>query len=291
MGSYKSGRSKDTSHYFPPEIMPIAICAACLGVALKESPEVKELYDEIVECYKLPGLQQIFDKLTEELPEGTELLKEAVNKSGLDINKPPDMENAGIPQMRDTLSGIMGVISDYTDKYTPWIMEGKARNRDLSLILQKISRLIRIGFNNKKDQAQGIYKITEKEALWLGYTIWLSALFKNCKLMLQEFENLKAIKIGGKVYDFKDIVSDNVTSRVHRRLTQQYKTAKFLFVHDHILERMAYRWYQCRVAYSGPEEYAQKLQLDGLAGDPANLLNEIEDCDIALGYPRQSKKD
>jgi len=39
------------THYFPPEITPIAVCAACLGIVLKESPEAKELYNEIVECF------------------------------------------------------------------------------------------------------------------------------------------------------------------------------------------------------------------------------------------------
>ena len=97
MGLYKNknGKLYKSSHYFPPELMPIAICAACQGIVLKESPEAKELYNEIVECYKLPGFQEIFNKLNDEIPEGQELIKKIVDKSGLDYKKPPDMGNAG----------------------------------------------------------------------------------------------------------------------------------------------------------------------------------------------------
>ena len=44
------GISKDEALYYPPELIPIILCAICLGIVLKESPEAKELYDEIVEC-------------------------------------------------------------------------------------------------------------------------------------------------------------------------------------------------------------------------------------------------
>jgi hypothetical protein len=78
------GISKDKALYYPPELIPIIFRAACLGLVLKESPKAKELYDEIIECCKLPGLQQMFDKLNDEIPEGTELMKKIVDKSGLD---------------------------------------------------------------------------------------------------------------------------------------------------------------------------------------------------------------
>ena len=47
-GQYKKIKSKDY-RYYPPELMPIILYAACLGIVLKESPEAKELYEEIVE--------------------------------------------------------------------------------------------------------------------------------------------------------------------------------------------------------------------------------------------------
>jgi hypothetical protein len=292
MGTYhhKTGKSKDQSHYYPPELMPMCICAACLGIVLKESPEAKELYHEIVECCKLPGLQQIFDKLDDEIPEGTELIKKIVDKSGLDFDKPPDMKNVGIPESRDVLRGSFDLISDYTKELTPWILEGKTRNNDLNLLLLKIKEMIRVGFNNKKDQAKGIYKVSGKQSYYLGLTIWISALFENCKLMLKEWERLKLLKIGDKVYSMNDIMTDRVTNRIHRNLTKQYKSSGFLQVRDPTLEKMAYDWYQCRVVCSGPEEYSRKLQLKGEPGDSANLINEIEACDLLIGYPRRNHR-
>jgi hypothetical protein len=122
MGSNKTGKPKDSSHYTPPELMPIAICAACLGVVLKADPDAKELYDEIVGCCRLSGLQQLFDKLNDEIPEGKDLAKKVINKAGFDYEKPPDLKNAGIPESRRMILGGIDLISDYSEQYKPWIL-------------------------------------------------------------------------------------------------------------------------------------------------------------------------
>ncbi len=292
MQSYhqKKGNSKDKALYYPPEVMPIILCAACLSIALKESPEAKELYDEIVECYKLPGFQEIFDKLNDEIPGGTELLKKIVDKSGLDFEKPPERGNASIPQVRKIISGGTDLIKDYTEEYTPWILKGETRNKDLNLLLQKINELIKVGFNHKKDQGKGIYKVSGSESYWLGLTINMSALSENYRLMLKEWERLKVMKIGGKVYNINDIVTDKVTKRIHRNLTKQYKSSGFMLIHDQKLKNIAHRWYQCRVVHSGPEEYCRQMQLEGEMLDSANISNEIRICDEVIGYPRRSEK-
>jgi hypothetical protein len=86
MGTYKNraGKLTDTFIYSPPEVYPFTLCATCLGIVLKESTEAKDLFNEIVECYKLPGFHEIFNKLNDEIPEGQELIKKIVDKSGLD---------------------------------------------------------------------------------------------------------------------------------------------------------------------------------------------------------------
>jgi hypothetical protein len=109
-------------------------------------------------------------------------------------------------------------------------------------------------------------------------------------LMLKEWERLKIMKVGDKIYDIKDIMSDEVTNRIHRNLTKKYRASGFMLIHDQTLEKKARRWYQCRVVYSGPEEYCREMQLKGDPLDPINLLHEIEDCDEVLGYPRRTKK-
>jgi hypothetical protein len=267
------------------------LSAACLGIVLKESPEAKELYEEIMECYKLHGLQEIFDKLENEIPEGEELLKRIVDKSGLDYDKPPNMEQVGIPQVRNMIDGSLELISDYVDEYTPWVLEGKARNRDMNLLLIKITELIRAGFNNKRNQEKGIYKVSGKESYWLGLTIWISALIDKYRLMLKEWERARVLKIGGKVYNINDVFTDKVTNRIHRNLTRQYKSSGFILIHDQTLENLAQIWYQCRVVYSGPGEYCRKMLLEkGVTLDSANISNEIKICDEIIGYPRRTRK-
>ena len=122
---------------------------------------------------------------------------------------------------------------------SPWILEGKTRSNDLNLLLQKIKELIKVGFNNKTDQAKGIYKV--KGTYWLGQTINISALFENYRLMLKEWERAKILKIGDNVYNLNDIMTDKVTNRIHRNLTKQYKSSGFLQVRYQTLEKMAYK--------------------------------------------------
>jgi hypothetical protein len=293
MGQYKSksGKSKLPSHYYPPEILAAAICANCLSVVLENDKEAKEPFDEIVQCYDLPGWEEIFARLTEEIPEGESLLKKIVDKSGLDYNKPPDINNMGIPESRKLMKGGFKLINEYTEQYLPWVLEGKSRNRDVNLLLVKVINFIKIGFNNKKEQAKGKYKLNGSNQHFLCNAICGIALRKKYQLMLNEWTRLGVLKVGDRIYNINDIVNDKVTDRIHRNLTKLYKAAGYYKIKDESVDKMAYRWYQCRVVYSGPEEYSRKLQLDGQAGDPANLLNEIELCDIVLGYPRQTTKD
>jgi hypothetical protein len=289
MGSYKSksDKSKLPAHYYPPELLATAICAACLKVVLEHDKEAKELFNEIVEIFDLPGWQKIFGKLTDEIPEGQELVKKVVDKSGLDYNKPPNMKNLGIPESRQIINGGFELINDYTEQYLPWVQEGKTRNRDVNLLLIKVVELIKIGFNNKIARAKGEYKINGSNQVILGNTICVVALQKKYKLMLNEWTRVGVLKVGDKIYNINDIVNDKVTDRIHRNLTKLYKSAGYYKLKDETVEKMAYRWYKCRVVYPGPEKYAEALQLNGQAGDPANLLNEIELCDLVLGYPRQ----
>ena len=47
------------TRYIMPELMPQVWCTACLGVVLKHNPKAKELIDEIVNCFDLPGFKEI----------------------------------------------------------------------------------------------------------------------------------------------------------------------------------------------------------------------------------------
>ena len=54
-----SQNHKEKARYNPPEVMPFAYCSACLDIVLDENEKASLLYDEIVKCYKLPGLIEL----------------------------------------------------------------------------------------------------------------------------------------------------------------------------------------------------------------------------------------
>ncbi len=145
-------KTKDKARYFPPEIMPFALCAACLDIVLEQSEKARELYEEIVDCFSLPGCQEIMVKAGEYLPDNKTLLKKLVKKSGFDINKPPSKDSFGIPYIRGILKGGYSLLSEYAGKITPRIWKGRRSKRDLMIIINKLTELIKIGFNREEDQ-------------------------------------------------------------------------------------------------------------------------------------------
>jgi hypothetical protein len=61
--------------YHPPETLYLNYCAAVLAVVLKQHPKAKELYQDIKDCFMLPGVEDTFSMIERKVPEGTELLK------------------------------------------------------------------------------------------------------------------------------------------------------------------------------------------------------------------------
>ena len=59
--------------------------------------QAKEIFEEIIECCRLPGLEMMHEEAGDILPDGRTLLKEIIEKSGLDVNKPPEKALRGIP--------------------------------------------------------------------------------------------------------------------------------------------------------------------------------------------------
>ena len=280
-------RTKDKGRYYPPEMMPFALCSACLDVVLEQSEKAEEIYEDIIECCSLPGCQETMDQIGEWIPDNKSIIKELVKESGYDVNKPPNKEGFGISYIRGLMMGGLSLFKGYAHKLTPKILRGKRRKRDLTLLLNKIDEFIKVGFNSETDQLNGKYKITIASSPFLFNTICISALSENYRQLLKQWERLKIIEYSGKTYNIADVMNDAVTARLHAYLNKQYKNAGFRLRHDQKLDNIAWRWYQSRVVYSGPEEYCRELLLEkGETLDPANVSNEIKECDEAIGYPR-----
>jgi len=272
-------------------MMPFILCAACLEVALNNSERVRELYDEMLQCYELDGCRETFSKIEEEVPKGKVLLKKVVKNSGYDYNTPPERKNIGIPYMRGLIKGGVKLAKEYEGKVNPWALKDKRRKRDIKVLIGKVDELIKVGFNNKSEQSKGIYKVRISENNSLLPAICFRSFGEYCKVKLYQWEKLKIITIGKETYNLADVINDEITTRMHRYLAKNYKAAGFMLKHDQKIINTAERWYKCRVEYSGPEEYCQELFLnEGIALDPANVSNEIRECDEAIGYPRSGKR-
>jgi hypothetical protein len=287
----RNSKSKDKARYYPPEMMQYLFCGVCLEVVLENSEKARALYDEIIECHDLPGCREVMDKIEEIVPKGELLLKRIVKESGFDYKKPPERKNVGIPYMRGLLKGGASLASKYKNEILPWALKRKGISRDFIKLIGRINELIKVGFNNESEQSKGKYKITAFSTNSLTFVIVLRSLAEYCRLTLAEWERVKVMKISGRVYDMADIVNDEITARMHRDLVKNYKSSGFALKHDQKLKSIAERWYQCRVVNTGPEEYCRLMLINkGITLYPANISNEIKECDEAVGYPRAGRK-
>ncbi len=134
MSKKKSKQTKDSFQYYPPEMIPFALCSACLDVVLEQSEKAREIYDEVIECCSLPGCQETMDQIGEWLPDNKSFIKELVKESGYDINKPPNKEGFGIPYIRGLMIGGLSLIKGYANKLSPKVLKGKKRKRDLVVL-------------------------------------------------------------------------------------------------------------------------------------------------------------
>ncbi|MFC1954024.1 hypothetical protein ACFLU7_00500 [Chloroflexota bacterium] len=285
----KKKQTKDKSRYYPPEMMRFALCSACLDVVLSKSEKARELYDRIIDCHDLPGCRDAWDILGEKIPARSKLMKQIVKESGYDYNKPPQTSNVGIPFMRGLLKGGIDLVNKYQKKYQPLVLKNKTRSRDFETLIGRINEFIKVGFNNEVEQARGRYKITVVSSELLVSTISLWSLGEYYGVDLGNFQKLKVPR-GKKVHNLGDIVSGKIPDRMHRELATNYINAGFKLKHDQKLKGGAGLWYDCRVTYSGPEEYCRKMLINNeVELHPANVSNEIKPFDEAVGYPRGGK--
>lgn len=287
----KSVKTKNTAKYYAPELLPFVYCIECLIVVLEENEKAAEIYDDIVEWHKSPGAIELFSKLSAKMPDGVQILKKIVEKSGFDYMKPPDKDTLGIPYSRGLLKGTIALISDYADRFTPWLMKNKMVKSDLMVLLVKIEELVKVGFNSESDQEQGTYKITADGSKYLTHAVLVLALSETHEAKLSLLENVNVLRTKRESYSLSEIVNNTTSRRIREKMAKQFKKAGFMLKHDETISNTALDWYQTRVRYSGPEEYCRKLQLLGRETiDPANLSNKIRVCDEILGYQRVKRK-
>jgi len=247
-----------TGHYYMPESMPLVLCGACLILALEYSKKAKDIYNKIVESYRLPDIKAMFNELDRELTNpGSDFLKRMQNR-------------------------------EYEYMLGKWfdLERDKIKSVDFKYWHGLIYELIRVGFNQESEQDKGIYKIKGERSTTMVNTIMIRSLAQYNHVELVNDKAKKAIKIAGRTYDLTRLIDLQPTTRRYRDHTKAYKKRGYRRHSDEKIAQMAIYWYCSRVMYSGPTEFCNKASINGIILDEANVSNEIKECDYAMGYPR-----
>ncbi|BAS32094.1 hypothetical protein [Dehalococcoides mccartyi] len=256
-----------------PETMPIVYCFACLQVALASSEETKDIYKQILDCYRLSGVSNLFSTFKDEIP-SEEKCKEQIRASNIDGLFSEFIDN---------------IFNNKSKELAFWFGDDnlETNNPDIELYQRLITELINMGFNNQLEQAKSVYKITRENSplLVLAIKFYSSADYNHMQYL--ENERMVGLKILGHTYDFTKSIRTKPGSRKHRDQTKRFKKDGFTLCHDEKIVKVATRWYYSRVKYSGPKEFCDKMKCKEFTFDPSNISNEIKPCDEAMGYPRK----
>lgn len=284
----KKNKANQTMHILPDMISPV-LCISCLGVVINNNEKAKELFDEIIDCFNSPGFQEI-NKISDiVIPDKKVILKETIERAGFDPMKPPDMESFGVNYSQDLLDGGKQVINDYVEqKIGPMFLENKRNQSDMILLIEKIIELIKEGFNREGDKKKGEYRLPSDNSDTLINSIIFAAGMAYNDSTFQRLEQVRMFNYNGTKLNLEELLNGNVPNSANRKLSKGYTKGGFRRKNEDKLEETAERWYQCRVVYSGPEQYCRemykKTKIPIYAG---NVSNEIKQCDDALGYIRE----
>jgi hypothetical protein len=279
-----------SSRYYPPSAMPLILCGACLMVVLQSSEKARGIYNQIVESYRLPDIREAFNDLGRELPPGKAVAMFKENAEELRMRKSDNKDEAK-PLVPDGafFKGLNDKACKYSDVFAKWFdVEGdRILSVDFRTWLGLIDELIRVGFNNKSEQAKGMYKVTGVNSELLRGAIHLRAFGEYNRVELVNDEKTKAVRITGTSYDLTRFLADVPTTRGYRVRRKAHKQAGYTLLHDETIARNAWWWCQSRVVHSGPEEFCRQMLLqNGESLDASNVSREIRAYDEAIGYPR-----
>jgi len=245
-------------HYWRPQIQPLLVAAILVYIAVNQSPEARRIYQQVMDEWGKPDCQALLKEII--------VLPVAQFKEW----RKAAAENREIDSELDIWMGLY-------EKYR--------KSDDFKNLFRLIGEFIEVGFNRKKDLIQGKLMVTASSADYLNFAIVMliagSYLEKH-----PETGGKTRFKFDGIVLDVSVLYGEG-DERIQRLHSKLFKGLAYQLSHDEKLKRTAWRWYQCRVLYSGPEEFCIKSQLEGIDLDPANISKEIWLGDVATGYPRK----
>ena len=246
------------AHYWRPEIQPLLVAAILVYIAVNQSPEARRIYLQVMDEWGEPDCQA--------------LLKEII---ALPAARFKEWQEAAAENRE--LDSELDIWMDLYEKYR--------KSDDFKRLFDLIGEFIEAGFNREKDLTQGKLMIKASNAPYLNFAVVMLVAGSYLEKR-PESDGKTRYKFGGIALDVSVSYSED-DERVHRMHSKLFKGLGYQLSNDEKLKRLAWRWYQCRVVYSSPEEFCIKSQLEGMDLDPASVSKEIWLGDIATGYPRK----
>jgi hypothetical protein len=282
----------DSIHYWTHESLQFAYAFACVDVAIIKSIKARRLYVKIVESWNNPQLKETLKDFYDEM---TTLFSDEQKELIRQVARFPEryMEDdldKSLKPLKDVAKDedVGKYVLDLLDK--PNLIEKHGEFPELIDFIALILEFVFVGFNRKTDIKKGKYKIVPgNNNSWLMQSILFMTAMVHYKLTMNRVIQMYKIRIyRKKIVNFEDVLCKQPTSRMHRRIIVDAKNAKLFLVHDAKVYQTAERWYQCRVVYSGPEEFCRQQLLSNKEElYPASVNKEIRECDEAMGYPRE----
>ena len=244
------------AHYSPDDIDPFLLAGACIEFALEKSEKASLIFGEVIEAWGRPGCQLAVSEVDIRILNMDALVEHREDK-------PKINENVG------------EIFKRYKD------------DRDCQYLIGLVEEFIKVGFNRAIDQTEGKYKVLRSKAPWLCFATGWRALVEFSKER-PDWEQYRMVNFQGENFDLSTLLEGQSNNRRHRRHVKLYKSHGWRLRQDQKIRDMAWYWYQCRVVYSGPEEFCRKYLLEtGIELRPENIVKEIVLCDDAFGYTRK----
>jgi hypothetical protein len=248
------------THYWNDDLRLLIIAILCVLNALEFSTKAKELYERIVEAWGKPScIALIKGHFVLPVTEFIEWEKAVTNGK------------------------------NYESKNVQYkaAIDKQVNDKDYQNLVLLVADFIKVGFNHKKGLKQYINKVSIENPNYIALAVQMISADDYANRH-PNLEVEKEIKLGDKTIDPSPLygVSQERTHRLHTKLLKKYG---YNLNHDSKLRDTAWYWYQCRVVYSGIEDFCNRHFIStGIQLDPANINKEILLADKATGYPRKN---
>jgi hypothetical protein len=272
--------------------LPFAYATACVEVVINESEKAREIYSDLVQSWRKTNTQQIYEKITAEVPESEkERVKEAFLHPEKELYPDPNKPFIEFENMVNSLDISEADLDDINKnlKFSTDDLQELSKLYDMVMLYLEF---IKVGFNRGIDVDKDKPKVSPlNQSPWLMMAVLMKSILDYYGITLEKlsrFYNVRKYK--GKVIDFHKVLVKEPMSRWHRKLVASGKAVNMTLKNDRTIMEAAKNWYQCRVVYSSVAKYCNAQSEKGIILNPKNIEKQIKPCDKALGFVGRSTK-